>query len=86
MSMSKEDLILDKATLLKKQLYLAKDSQNIPQDVKGILAAIDVGLAEIGRDALDLHDWIRNLQMDYERDIKRLKNRIAKLENKHQTP
>ena len=84
--MNKDELILDKATLLKKQLNLAKDIKGVPQDVRGILAAIDIGLSEIGRDALDLHDWIRNQQMDYERDIKRLKNRISKLENKPQTP
>ena len=84
--MNKDELILDKATLLKKQLNLAKDIKGVPQDVRGILAAIDIGLSEIGRDALDLHDWIRNQQMDYERDIKRLKNRRSKLENKPQTP
>jgi hypothetical protein len=83
--MSKEDLILDKATLLKKQLNLAKDIKGVPQDARGILAAIDVGLSEIGRDALDLHDLITGMRNDYERDIKRLKNRIAKLENNQTT-
>ena len=78
--------IFNNALLLKKQLEIAEDNPQTPQDVKGCLSAIRVGIIEVLRDSENLVTSFDHIINDHEREVKRLKNKIAKLENKPQTP
>ena len=82
--MDKVDLIFDRVCILNKQLAAAKDNQLTPPKVKGILEAMEISMKEVARMALDLHDFANKMRDDHEREIKRLKSRIAKLETQKQ--
>lgn len=78
--------IFNNALLLKKQLETAEEKPQTPQDVKGCLNAIHVGIVEVLRDAEQLVIDCNHIINDHDREVKRLKAKISKLENKHQTP
>ena len=86
MSMDLAQKIFNNALLLKKQLEIAEDNPQTPQDVKGCLTAIRVGIIEVLRDAEGLVIDCNHIINDHEREVKRLKAKISKLENKPQTP
>ena len=77
--------IFSNAMLLKKQLEMAEDNNQMPQDVKGCLFAIRVGITEVLRDADKLVEECNRIDGNREREVKRLKEKIAKLENKPKT-
>ena len=77
--------IYNNAMLLKKQLETAEGSPKTPQDVKGCLTAIHVGIVEVLRDAEKLVIDCNHIINDHEREVKRLKAKIAKLENNQTT-
>ena len=78
--------IFNNALLLKKQLEIAEDNPQTPQDVKGCLTAIRVGINEVLRDADTLVEECKRIDGNHEREVKRLKDKIANLENEPQTP
>lgn len=78
--------IFNNALLLRKQLEIAEDNPQTPQDVKGCLTAIHVGIIEVIRDADELVEECNKIINYHEREVKRLKDKIEKLENKPQTP
>ena len=73
--------IYNNALLLKKQLEIAEDNPQTPQDVKGCLYAIRVGIIEVIRDADEVIEHYKCIIDAHEREVKRLKTKIAKLEN-----
>ena len=77
--------IFNNALLLKKQFEIAKQNTQTPQDVKGCLTAIHVGIIEVLRDAEQLILDYNHIASDHEREVKRLKAKIAKLENNQTT-
>lgn len=77
--------IFNNGMLLKTQLEIAENNQQTPQDVKGCLTAIHVGIIEILKDADKLVEEFNKIDGNHEREVKRLKAKIAKLENKNQT-
>ena len=77
--------IFNNALLLKKQFEIAKQNPQTPPDVRGSIETIEVGIVEILRDADNMVTSFNCIINDYERDIKRLKNKIAKLENNQTT-
>ena len=85
MSMDLAQKIFNNALLLKKQLEIAEDNPQTPQDVKGCLTAIRVGIIEVLRDADKLVEECNSIEGYHEREVKRLKNKIAKLENNQTT-
>lgn len=78
--------IFNNGMLLKTQLEIAEENPQTPQDVKGCLTAIHVGIIEILKDADKLVEEYNSIAGNHEREVKRLKAKIAKLENKNQTP
>ena len=78
--------IFNNALLLKKQFEIAKQNPQTPQDVRGSIETIEVGIVEILRDADKLVEECNSIEGYHEREIKRLKDKIAKLENKPKTP
>ena len=77
--------IFNNAMLLKKQLEIAEENPQTPQDVKGCLTAIRVGIIEVLRDADKLVEEYNRIYCNHEREVKRLKAKIAKLENNQTT-
>jgi len=77
--------IFNNALLLKKQLEIAEDNPQTSQDVKGCLTAIRVGIIEVLKDADKLVEECNKIINDHEREVKRLKAKIAKLENNQTT-
>lgn len=75
--------IFNNAMLLKKQLDVATDNPQTPPEVKGCLTAIRFGIIEVLRDADKLVEECNIIINDHEREVKRLKAKIAKLENNH---
>ena len=73
--------IFNNALLLKRQLEIAEDNPQTPQDVKGCLNAIHVGIIEVLKDADHLVEDCNRINDSHEREVKRLKAKIAKLEN-----
>jgi hypothetical protein len=78
--------IFNNALLLKKQFEIAKQNTQTPPDVRGSIETIEVGIVEILRDADNMVTSFNCIINDHEREVKRLKAKIAKLENKPQTP
>ena len=85
MSMDLAQKIFNNALLLKKQLEIAEDNPQTPQDVKGCLTAIRVGIIEVLRDSENMVTSFDRIINDHEREVKRLKAKIAKLENNQTT-
>lgn len=81
MTMDLAQKIFNNALLLKKQLEIAENNPQTPQDVKGCLNAIRVGIIEVLRDSENLITSFNSIINDHEREVKRLKAKIAKLEN-----
>ena len=77
--------IFNNAMLLKKQLEIAEESPKTPQDVKGCLTAIRIGIIEVLIDADKLVEECNRIDGSHEREVKRLKAKIAKLENNQTT-
>ena len=77
--------IFDNALLLKKQLEIAEDNPQTPPEVKGCLTAIRFGIIEVLKDADKLVEECNKIINDHEREVKRLKAKIAKLENNQTT-
>lgn len=77
--------IFNNAMLLKTQLEIAEDNPQTPQDVKGCLTTIHVGLIEVLKDADKLTEEYNRIANAHEREVKRLKAKIAKLENNQTT-
>jgi len=77
--------IFNNALLLKRQLEIAEDNPQTPQDVKGCLNAIHVGIIEVLKDADKLVEECNKTNDYHEREVKRLKAKIAKLENNQTT-
>lgn len=73
--------IFNNSLLLKKQLDVAEENPKTPQDVKGCLTAIRVGINEVLIDADILIQEYNRIANAHEREIKRLKAKITKLEN-----
>lgn len=86
MTMDLAQKIFNNALLLKKQLEIAEDNPQTPPEVKGCMTAIRFGIIEVLKDADKLVEECNKIINDHEREVKRLKNKIAKLENKPQTP
>ena len=85
MTMDLAQKIFNNAMLLKKQLGVAEESPKTPQDVKGCLTAIRVGITEVLIDADKLIQEYNRIANAHERENKRLKARITKLENNQTT-
>ena len=85
MSMDLAQKIFNNALLLKKQLEIAEDNPQTPPEVKGCLTAIRFGIIEVLKDADKLVEECNKIINDHEREVKRLKNKIAKLENNQTT-
>lgn len=85
MSMDLAQKIYNNAMLLKKQLDVATDNPKTPPEVKGCLTAIRFGIIEVLKDADKLVEECNKIINDHEREVKRLKNKIAKLENNQTT-
>ena len=77
--------IFNNALLLKKQFEIAKQNPQTPPDVRGSIETIEVGIVEILRDADNLVTSFNCIINDHEREVKRLKAKIAKLENNQTT-
>ena len=77
--------IFNNAMLLKKQFEIAKQNPQTPPDVRGSIETIEVGIVEILRDADNMVTSFNCIINDHEREVKRLKNKIAKLENNQTT-
>ena len=85
MSMDLAQKIFNNAILLKKQLDVATDNPQTPPEVKGCLTAIRFGIIEVLKDSENLITSFNSIINDHEREVKRLKNKIAKLENNQTT-
>jgi hypothetical protein len=77
--------IFNNALLLKRQLETAEDHPQTPQEVKGCLTAIRIGIIEVLRDADKLVEEYNRIDGNHEREVKRLKAKIVKLENNQTT-
>lgn len=77
--------IFSNVLLLKKQFEMAEENPQTPQDVKGCLTAIRVGIIEVLRDADKLVEECNRIEGCHEREVKRLKDKISKLENNQTT-
>ena len=77
--------IFNNAMLLKKQFEIAKQNPQTPPDVRGSIETIEVGIVEILRDADNMVTSFNCIINDHEREVKRLKAKIAKLENNQTT-
>ena len=77
--------IFNNALLLKKQFEIAKQNPQTPPDVRGSIETIEVGIVEILRDADNMVTSFNCIINDHEREVKRLKAKIAKLENNQTT-
>ena len=77
--------IFNNALLLKKQLEIVEDNPQTPPEVKGCLTAIRFGIIEVLRDSENMVTSFDRIINDHEREVKRLKNKIAKLENNQTT-
>ena len=53
---------------------------DIPSEAKGMIKTVQVGLHKVWEETLSVNRCVDELQTQYERDIKKLKNRIAKME------
>ena len=78
--------IYNNSILLKKQLEVATDNQQTPPEVKGCLNAIRFGIIEVFKDADELVKECNKIDGNHEREVKRLKDKIANLENEPKTP
>ena len=85
MSMDLAQKIFNNALLLKKQFEIAKQNTQTPPDVRGSIETIEVGIVEILRDADNMVTSFNCIINDHEREVKRLKAKIAKLENNQTT-
>ena len=85
MSMDLAQKIFNNAMLLKKQFEIAKQNTQTPPDVRGCIETIEVGIVEILRDADNMVTSFNCIIDDHEREVKRLKAKIAKLENNQTT-
>ena len=85
MTMDLAQKIFNNALLLKKQLEIAEDNPQTPPEVKGCLTAIRFGIIEVLKDADKLVEECNKIINDHEREVKRLKAKIAKLENNQTT-
>ena len=77
--------IFNNAMLLKNQLDIATDNPQTPPEVKGCLSAIRFGIIEVLKDADKLVEEYDRIGGNHEREVKRLKEKIAKLENNQTT-
>lgn len=77
--------IFNNSLLLKMQLETAEDHPQTPQEVKGCLTAIRIGIIEVLKDADHLVEDCNRINDSHEREVKRLKAKIAKLENNQTT-
>ena len=66
--------------LLKDQMQAVERRPDIPPEAKGMIKVVEVGLHKVWDETLNINREMDELQLQYERDIKKLKNRIAKLE------
>ena len=85
MTMDLAQKIFNNAMLLKKQFEIAKQNTQTPPDVRGSIETIEVGIVEILRDADNMVTSFNCIINDHEREVKRLKAKIAKLENNQTT-
>ena len=85
MTMDLAQKIFNNAMLLKKQLDVATDNPQTPPEVKGCLTAIRFGIIEVLRDSENMVTSFDRIINDHEREVKRLKAKIAKLENNQTT-
>lgn len=66
--------------LLKDQMQAVERRPDIPSEAKGMIKVVEVGLHKVWDETLNVNRAMDDLQLQYERDIKKLKNRIAKLD------
>ena len=66
--------------LLQNQMQAVERRTDIPSEPKGMIKAIEIGLHKVWEETLSVNRAVDELELQYERDIKKLKNKIAKLE------